>query len=136
MNKIRIMGRACLREAETALKTVKKNRPHAQDALKFMKTYQLYTEYYAAKVAAAIAATIYPHTQNPADKDLAEKLADESLARYLAAATFAHENIDPVMKKLYGVPVTELIDGKTLPEMIEDEKSERRQLAQIFKWPQ
>ena len=125
-----------MREAELALKSVKKNRAEAEKVLKYMKAYQLFAKYYERKVASATAAMIYAHSHKAQDKAEAERLADESLQCHLEAAGYAHEHLDPIMQEMHGMAIAELITGKTLPETMEAEKEERQKLARIFDWPE
>jgi hypothetical protein len=62
----------------------------------------------------------------------ADKLADETRARYTTAIQFIWDEIDQKRGSIKGRG-----NGKTytLPELIEHEKQERAQLAKSFKWP-
>ena len=140
MRKVRSMGEECLREAEEAMKTVKKNLEEAQHAYNFMKAYKLLSHYYERKVSAGISAMVYAHSQKKEERDKAEKLADEALESYLEAANFMQENLTKVLLELYGETVEEVLTqdefgNKTIPELIEAEKKDREELAAIFKWP-
>ena len=138
MAKIKNMGERCRAEAEQGLALVKKNREEAQQAVKFMKGYQLLSAYYEKKVAAATIGLIYSHSRVDADKQQAELLADEALASYESVVEFIHEELDPVMKGMYGMPMQEMRGaylGEALGDMqglLESEKKERAQFADLF----
>jgi hypothetical protein len=133
MRNVRRLGETALREAEQAMQTVKLNRDEAQALYHYMKAYKLLADYYEQKVLAASAALIYEFGGGPAYRDSAQRLADEAVDRYRTAATYIWETID----KKSGAMKGRWFRGKTytLPELIEHEKDERRQLAALFHWP-
>jgi hypothetical protein len=133
MRSIRKRGEECLREADAALKTVKTNREEAQKVYRSMKAYKLLTDYYEAKVLAAIAALIYSFGGGPEYRTEADRLADGAVERYTVAINYIHEAIDNKTGAMRG----RWLDGKsyTLPELIDREKEERKQLARLFQWP-
>ena len=131
MRNIRRLGEESLREAEEARKTVKKNVEEAERVYNYMKAYKLLTDFYEKKVLAASAALIYGFGQNPLYKAEAEHLADEAVAKYEIAINFIWENIDKKSGDLKGRWGREF----TLPELIENEKRERTQIADLFNWP-
>jgi hypothetical protein len=138
MAKIRNMGERCLAEAEQGLARVNRHREEAEQAVKFMKGYQLLSAYYEKKVAAATLGLIYSHSHLEADKQQAERLADQALASFEPVVKFIHEELDPVMTKMYGVPMQEMLGaylGQALgnmPALLESEKKERVQFAELF----
>ena len=138
MKKVRQMGETCLAEAEQALRTVRNNQEEAMRVSPFMKGYQLLTDYYERKVAAATSALIYSHSRKAEDKADAEKLADETVQAYVKAATFLHEKLDPVLLEVKGSTMFQVEfpgrEKKDLPGLIEEEKEERKKLAEIFNW--
>jgi hypothetical protein len=132
MRHIRQLGEECLREAEAALKTVKTNIGEAKATYNYMKAYKLLADYYERKVLAAVAALIYRFGRTPSAKAEAEKLADQAVEKYTTAIQFISESIDKRQGRITG-----RWDGKVfkLPELIEYEKNERKQLAKLFDWP-
>jgi hypothetical protein len=138
MSTVRSMGEACLEAAEKGLPLVKKNQDEAQIAYNFMKAYKLLSHYYERKVAAATAALIYSHSKKAEDRTEAEKVADEATASYLEAASFMHENLDPIMPIVKRGPMGETDpvshQHKDLPGLMELEKQERAKLGEIFHW--
>jgi len=134
MKKIRVMGEESRREAEEALKTVKKDKDGAAEIYQFMKGYQLLSSYYEQKVAAATAALVYGHSHRLEDKQDAERLADAAVASYVEAASFMHEQLDPIVTRIYGRPITEAYSGPVISELIASEKKEREELPRIFGW--
>jgi hypothetical protein len=136
MEKIRMMGEECRREAEDALKTVKKDEGGAKETYLFMRGYQLLSSYYEQKVAAATAALIYSHSHRPEDKAEAERLADAAVSSYVESAGFMQENLDPTVKRIYGRVITEAYSGPRLSDLIVEEKQEREKLPQLFGWAQ
>ncbi|MHB9035389.1 MAG: hypothetical protein ACYC64_01890 [Armatimonadota bacterium] len=135
MNKVKSMGEECLHEAEEAMKTVpKEHMLEAQRAYDWMKGYQMLSKYYERKVAAGVYAMKYAHGRNAADKQQAEKAADEALAVYLEAADFWQKHLTPIMMEIYGQPMHELIGNLTIDQLIESERSDRQQIGQIFNW--
>jgi hypothetical protein len=133
MRNIRKLGETALREAEQALKTVKLRRDEAQALYHYMKAYKLLADYYEQKVLAASAALIYEFGGGPDSRQRAERFADAAVNRYEIAATYMWETID----KRSGAMKGRWFGDKTytLPELIEREKEERRQLASLFHWP-
>lgn len=134
MRKVRAMGVECLQEAEEALKSVAKNREEAVCARDIMKACQLLSHYYERKVMAAIWALAHARSHRPEDREEAERLADEALHRYLEAANFMHERLDPFYLELTGQPLKEA--GVPLGELIDLERKEREELPRIFDWPE
>jgi hypothetical protein len=132
MRGVRRLGETARREAEEALRTVKKNREEAEAVHNYMKAYQLLAAYYEHKVLAATCALMYGFGGGPGYKAEAEGHADRAVILYEKAITFIWDKIDRksgAMKGRWG--------GKpmTLPELIEREKQERKGLANLFKWP-
>jgi hypothetical protein len=134
MRVIRKLGEECLSEADAAMKTVQTNHEEAQKVCHFMKAYKLLADYYEAKVLAAIAALIHGFGGGPEYRTEAERLADEAVERYTVAINFIHEAID----KKSGAMRGRWLGGKSysLPELIEREQDERKQLAKLFQWPE
>jgi hypothetical protein len=134
MRKIRLLGEECLREAEAARRTVRKNADEAEAVLNFMKGYKLLADYYEKKVLAAVAALIYGFSDggDRTSRIEAERLADEAVERYEAAIAFIWEKID---QKRGNIQVRGL-GGKVfkLPDLIENEKQERAELSRLFRW--
>jgi hypothetical protein len=132
MRHVRRLGRECLRHAERALRTVKRNRPEADAIYNYMKAYQLLTDYYERKVLAATAALIYAFGGPESARREAETLGDQAVERYQAAARFIWEAIDRKAGRIKG----RWLDGKalTLLELIEREKQERKRLPALFGW--
>ena len=122
MRNIRRLGATCFQEAEQALSTVKT-----------MNAYKLLTEYYERKVLAAVSALIYSFGGDASERPQAEKLADETVGLYEKAITFIWEEIDKKKGSIRG----RALDGKSyrLPDLIERERRERKELARVFKWP-
>jgi hypothetical protein len=129
--KIRHLGEQCWREAEQALKTVKKNKDGATAVFNSMKAYNLLTDYYERKILAAVSALIYSFGGGRENRADAERLADEAVARYETAMHFIWEQID---KKTGNVKARWGGRQWTLPELIENERKERAQLATLFNW--
>jgi hypothetical protein len=132
MRHVRRLGDECLREADQALKLVKKNRDAAAGVYNYMKAYQLLTVYYEHKVLAATAALIYGFGGTESTRREAERSADEAVERYETAINFIWEAIDHKRGSIKG----RWLDGKalTLPELIERERRERQELATLFSW--
>src|SRR5262249_11370080 len=132
MRQVRRLGGECLREAAQGLRRVKKNREEAAAVYNFMTAYQLLTDYYERKVLAATAALIYGFGGPESSKREAERFADEAVERYEAAINFIWEAIDRKAGKIKG----KWLDGKalTLPELIERERRERKDLPALFSW--
>jgi hypothetical protein len=132
MRQVRRLGKECSEEAQKGLARVKKNRADALAVANYMKAYQLLTDYYERKVLAAAEALIYGFGGPESSKRAAEKYADEAVRRYEAAINFLWEAIDRKSGKIKG----RWLDGKalTLPELIEREKRERKELATLFAW--
>ncbi|MBI3911831.1 MAG: hypothetical protein HY320_12990 [Armatimonadetes bacterium] len=133
MRTVRAMGVDCLQEAEEALKHATTNREAAMRTRDIMHAYQLLSHYYERKVMAAIAALVYAHSHRPQDRQDAEQYADEALQRYLDAANFMQDRLDPFYIELTGQPLKEA--GVPLSELRDAERKEREELPQIFKWP-
>jgi hypothetical protein len=133
MRSIRRKGEIALREAEEAMKTVKTNRAEAQTVYNYMKAYKLLTDYYERKVLAATAALIYAFGGGPSYRAEAERRADEAVDAYQLAMNFLWEAVDHKSGNMKG----RWLGGKvyTLPELIDREKAERKQLASLFAWP-
>jgi hypothetical protein len=132
MRKVRAMGEECLQEAEEAMKTVSADNEEAQAAYRFMKTFQLLSRYYERKVAAGTAALVYGFSGRAEDKVEAEQLADEALESYLEAGEYMHAEVDPLITKIKGHPLTE--QGADLQGLMKLERQERDKLASIFRW--
>jgi hypothetical protein len=132
MRQVRRLGQECLGEAEEGLKRVKKNRDEAAAVYNSMKAYKLLTDYYERKVLAATAALVYGFGGPEASKGEAEKFADEAVERYEVAVNFLWEAIDRKSGKIKG----KWLDGKalTLPELLDREKRERKELPALFSW--
>lgn len=133
MRKVRASGEECAREARAALKTVKKNRKKAEELANWMEAYRMLSEYYQAKVLAAVSAVIYHHNNKPEERTKAEALADRVVELYEEAANFMWEKIDNKQGNIKGGWWDEKRD---LPGLIEMEKEERKQFASLFKWPE
>src|SRR5262245_9541280 len=132
MRQVRKLGKECLDEADQALLLVKRNREDAMHVHNYMKAYKLLTDYYESKVLSACAALIYGFGGPESCRRDAEKFADEAVERYEAAATFIWETIDHKSGKIKG----RWLDGKTLtlPELIDREKRESKELSTLFGW--
>jgi hypothetical protein len=132
MRNVRRLGRECQEEAEQALRRVKKNKEEATVVYNYMKAYQLLSDYYERKVLAATSALIYGFGGPESSKRDAEKFADEAVERYAKAIQFMWETIDHKRGTIKG----RWLDGKalTLPELIEREKQERKNLPALFDW--
>jgi len=132
MRQVRRLGGQCLNEAAQGLRRVKKNREEAAAVYNFMKAYKLLTDYYERKVLAATAALIYGFGGPESSKREAERFADEAVERYETAINFIWEEIDRKAGKIKG----KWLDGKvlTLPELIERERRERKDLPALFSW--
>jgi hypothetical protein len=128
---VRRLGETALGEAEAALKSVKKNREQAEDVLNRMKAYKLLADYYEQKVLAATCALIYAFGGPAEYRAEAEKHADQAVALYERAMTFLWEKVDRKRGEIKG-----RWGGKamTLPELIEHEKKERKELPKLFQW--
>ena len=133
MRNIRAYGDECAREAEAALKTVKKNQAKAEKLANWMKAYRLLTQYYEGKILAAVSAVIYHYNEKPEERKNAEQLADRAVELYEAAANFMWEKID---EKKGGIRGGWWDQQRDLPGLIEMEKEDRAQLASLFKWPE
>jgi hypothetical protein len=132
MRHVRRLGQECLKEAERGLGRVKKDREGATAVFNYMRGYKLLTDYYERKVLAATAALIYTYGGPESCKREAEKLADEAVERYEAAINFLWEAVDRKSGRIKG----RWLDGKarTLPELIERERQERKDLPALFSW--
>jgi hypothetical protein len=133
MREIRALGDESLREAELGLATVKTNREQAQAVLNYMQAYKLLADYYERKALAATAALIYSFGGSEVDRQEAEQRADEAVESYSTAMQFISREIDHNSGAIKG----RWLGGKTytLPELIDREQEERRQLPQLFDWP-
>ena len=120
MRQVREMGEACLREAE--------------QIYGFMKGYQLLSRYYERKVAAGVAALIHMHNRRPEDRREAERLADEARQCYLETVEFLRNTLDDILLELRGQCMQEATLNIGLEELLELEKAERQNLADIFDW--
>jgi hypothetical protein len=132
MRGVRRLGETALREAQAALETVQKGRAEAEAVRDHMQAYQLLTAYYERKVLAAACALIYGFGGPRHYRAEAEQHADEAVAQYEKAISFLWSTIDKhrgAIKGNWG--------GKamTLPELLEHERQERRDLAKLFGWP-
>jgi hypothetical protein len=132
MRGVRRLGETAYREAEAALKTVRKNRPEVESVRDTMRAYQLLTAYYEHKVLAATCALIYGFGGPRHYRAEAEKHADDAVAQYEKAISFLWETIDRRRGALKGNWGGRAM---TLPELLERERQERRDLAKLFGWP-
>lgn len=135
MAKVRRMGEECFREAELAVKTVRKNQDEALREFNFMKAYMLLARYYEKKVMAAVYAWVYAKAGRARDKEKAETLADEALAAHRQACQFMLDTLNEDVTKLTGRPIGS--GGwryMELPEHMEAEKKDREKLAELFGW--
>jgi hypothetical protein len=132
VRKIRQLGEICFQEAEAALKTVRANQDEARAIYHYMKAYQLLTDYYAAKVNAAVSALIYSFGGPAKYRQEAERLGQEALSNYRTAITYIWENIDRKSGQIKA-----RWNGKemTLPELIANEQQEQEQMSRQFHWP-
>lgn len=131
MRYIKRLGEESLREAEAAMKTVKKNMDEATIVYNYMKAYKLLADYYERKVLAVISALIHSFNGDSANRANALRLSAEAVDCYETAINFIWENIDKKQGKLKGKWNGEF----TMPELIEQEKKERDRMPEIFKWP-
>jgi hypothetical protein len=134
MKKIREMGNLSLEEAIKGSNAARKNKTEAEQVVKFMKAYQLLAIYYEKKVAAATAALVYKHSGQTEDRKNAKELAIDALSKFTIAAEYMEQNLTPIMLELYGRPIKEL-SGPAITELIQQERDEREELAEIFNWP-
>ena len=138
MAKIRLMGEQCLAEAYLGLAKAAKNREEAEQAVKFMKGYQLLSAYFEKKVAAATMGLIYSHSRSELDKQQAEAFAYEALTQYEQAVRFLHQELDPIMQNMYATPMKEMSSAYIgagvvdLPALLEVEREERAHFAEFF----
>src|SRR5262249_38208774 len=132
MRGVRRLGEAALDEAEAALGAARKNREEAESIRDAMRAYKLLADYYERKVLAAACGLIVGLGGGPAYKAEAEGPADRDVELYEKAITFIWEKLDRKSGTMKG-----RWDGKamTLPELIEREKKERKELAKLFRWP-
>lgn len=133
MRMIKRYGQECYEEAAKAMKTVKKNKQQAETLYKKMKTYKLLTEYFEKKVLAAISALIYSQNHDPEEKQQAQRLADEALESYKVAANYIWKELDNESGNIKGGWWDEQKDAMGLIEL---EKKDREQLAELFNWPE
>jgi hypothetical protein len=133
MRGVRRLGETAMKAADEAMRSVKKNREEAEAIRRYMTAYKLLSDYYERKVLAAAHALIYSFGGRASYKAAAEKDADEAVALHEKALTFIWEKIDGKKLERKGN-----WGGKamTLPELIEREKRERKELAKLFKWPE
>jgi hypothetical protein len=133
MRGVRRLGETALTEAEAGLKLVKKNRDEAQSVFNYMKAFKLLADYYERKVLAATCALVYASGGPAAYRTEAEQHADEAVVLFERAMSFLWEHVDRKNGEMKG-----RWDGKamTLPELIEREKKERKELAKLFRWPE
>ena len=132
MAQVRQLGTLSLREAEAALKHATQGHQGLKEVRDIMEGVKLLTEYYEAKVAATIAALVYSQARRPEDRQRAEELADQALASYLMAADFFQKKLDPYYLRISGARLSEA--GVYFPDLVQAEKEDRQQLAEIFKW--
>ncbi len=114
------------------MKTVKKNVDKATAIYNYMKGYKLLADYYERKTLAAISALIYSFGGPKEEKVQAERLADEVVKLYETAINFIWENID---KKAGNITSRWEKKMMSLPELVEFERKERKELASLFRWP-
>jgi hypothetical protein len=134
MRTIRRQGDESFRAAEQALRTVKTAKDQATAICNYMHAYRDLAHYYEEKVLAATAALIYAHGGQPAERVEAERLADEAVEAYETAITFIAQAIDKQRGAIRGHWLGSQVF--TLPQLIEREKEERRQLPTLFHWRQ
>ncbi len=132
MNDVRALGELCWEEAEAALPYVTQNLEQAERIRDLMQVSSYLASYYERKVAAAIAALVYARSRRLADRDEAERLAEEALQDYLEMARFMEERLNPYYREIAGSELHEA--GATLAELIESEREDRRNMARIFGW--
>jgi hypothetical protein len=132
MRGVRRLGETAFAEAEAGLKSVKKNREQAEAVFNRMKAYKLLADYYERKVLAATCALIHGFGGPARYRTEAERHADEAVVLHERAMTFLWENVDRKRGEIKG-----RWGGKsmTLPELIEHEKKERKELPKLFQWP-
>src|SRR5262249_34021167 len=96
-----------------------------------MKGYKLLADYYERKVLAATRALIYSFGGPAEYRAEAEQHADEAVVLHERALTFLWEEVDRRSGEIKG-----RWGGKamTLPELIELEKKERKELPKLFQW--
>ena len=145
MRKIRRLGEESLREAETALKTVKKNKGEATEIYNYMKAYKLLADYYERKILAAISALIFGFGGPKEEKGEALRLADEAAELGERALTFIWEKIDKKTGNILSGRAFQPLSASpgpasswkvmTLPDLIAYEKREKEELPTLFKWP-
>ena len=85
-------------------------------------------------MTAATAALVYSYSHRADDRAEAERLADLAASSYLEAASFMQEQLDPIVRRVYGRPISEAYSGPKIPELIVAEKQEREDLPRIFGW--
>jgi hypothetical protein len=133
MRGVRRLGETARREADEAVKTVRKNREEAEAIRRTMTAYKLLADYYEQKVLAATCALVYGFGGPARYKAEAERHADGAVALHEKALTYIREQLDGGRLDRKGN-----WGGKamTLPELIEREKQERKELAKLFRWPE
>ncbi|MFG0258527.1 MAG: hypothetical protein ACF8GE_11555 [Phycisphaerales bacterium JB043] len=128
------LGVAGSRAAESAVAASTQNKPKAERVRALARASELLSQYYQMKIAAAVAARVYAESGRSMDRVEAERLADIALKQYQETATYMHEHLDPYYIEISGSPLTEA--GLRFPELIEAEQRERRDIAEIFGWPE
>src|SRR5262249_18720274 len=128
---VRRLGETALDEAGAALKSVKKNREEAEAVFNRMKAYKLLADYYERKVLAATCALIYSFGGPAGYLGEAATNAHKPGVLHERALTFLWEEVDRRSGEIKG-----RWGGKamTLPELIELEKKERKELPKLFQW--
>jgi hypothetical protein len=131
MRGVRRLGETALTEAEAAIKSVKKNREEAEGIVNQMTAYKLLADYYEQKVLAATYALIYAFGGPPTSRAEAEDHADQAVLLHERAMNFLWEKVDRKRGEIRG-----RWGGKnmTLPELIEHERKERKDLPKLFQW--
>src|SRR5262245_46913417 len=108
------------------MRTVKTRREQAGQIARYMRADRDLTAYYEQPGLAAIAAPIDSFSGRPTDGWEAERLTDRAVRSYETAITFIQESIDKESGAMRG----RWLGGRpfTLPQLIEREKDERKQL--------
>lgn len=133
MRHVRHLGEVASSEAEQAMPTVRLNRSEAERDYHYMKAYKLLTDYYECKVLAASAALSREFGGGPPYEKSALRFADEAVARYEIAVNYMWENLDRRSGSIKGRWFGD--KSYTLPELLNREKEERKQIAKLFHWP-